>query len=65
LEELWFAGITNKKIKREGRVSVKELVKAVENYIKNRNRDGKPFKWTKSVQVIIYVIHKAKTAYSN
>jgi transposase len=63
LVERWFAEITNKRIRRESWGSVKELVKAIGDYIKNWNRDGKPFKWTKSADVIIHRIHKTKTAY--
>jgi hypothetical protein len=32
--------------------SVKELVKAIQEYIKSWNKDSKPFKWTKSAMVL-------------
>jgi transposase len=46
--ERWFAEITNKRIRRESWGSVKELVKAIKEYIKSWNKESKPFTWTKS-----------------
>jgi hypothetical protein len=40
-------------------------VRAIGDYIKNWNKDSKPFNWTKSADGIIHRIHKTKTAYSN
>jgi transposase len=65
LVERWFAEITNKRIRRESWNSVKELVKAIKEYIKSWNKESKPFTWTKSADVIIGSITKAKAAYSN
>jgi transposase len=63
--ERWFAEITNKRIRRESGGSGKELVKAIQEYIKTWNKDSKPFKWTKSADEIIGSIKKAKAVYSN
>jgi transposase len=65
LVERWFAEITNKRIRRESWGSVKALVRAIEDYIKNWNKDSKPFTWTKSADGSIHCIHKTKTAYLN
>jgi hypothetical protein len=45
--------------------SVKELVKAIKEYIKSRNKESKPFRWTKSAGEIKDGIKKAKATYSN
>jgi hypothetical protein len=63
--ERWFAEITNKRIRRESWGSVKELVKAIKEYIKSWNKESKPFTWTKSAGEIMGSIKKAKAAYSN
>jgi transposase len=65
MAERWFAETTNKRIRRESWGSDKELVKAIQEYIKSWNKDGKPFKWTNSADEIIGSVKKAKTAYSN
>jgi transposase len=63
LIERWFAGITNKRIRRESWESVEQLVKAIKVYIKDWNKTGKPFKWTKNAGDIISKIDKGKNAY--
>jgi hypothetical protein len=45
--------------------SVKELVKAIKEYITSWNKESKPFTWTKSAGKIMDSIKKAKAAYSN
>jgi transposase len=65
LVERWFAEITNKRIRRESWSSVKELVKAIKDYIVNWNKNSRPFTWTKSADTILSSIDKAKSAYSN
>jgi hypothetical protein len=39
-------------------------VGAIKEYIENWNKESKAFRWTKSADVIMGSIHKAKTAYS-
>ncbi|MDR2071762.1 MAG: IS630 family transposase [Treponema sp.] len=49
LVERWFAEITNKRIGGEG---VKELTESIKRYIKEWNKNSKPFLWTKSAKTI-------------
>ncbi|MDR1374246.1 MAG: hypothetical protein LBJ24_04670 [Treponema sp.] len=62
--ERWFGEITNKRIRRESWRSVKELVGAIKEYRENWNKESKAFRWTKSADVIMSSIHKAKSTYS-
>jgi transposase len=64
LVERWFAEITNKRIRRESWESVKQLTKAINDFIKDWNKTGKPFKWTKSADTIFDSITKAKKSYA-
>lgn len=65
LVERWFAETTNNRIRRESWSSVKELEKAIKEYINTWNKEGKPFKWTKPADAITGNIKRAKAAYSN
>jgi transposase len=60
LIERWFAEITNKRIRRESWGSLKELEKAITDYIIHWNKSGKRFCWTKSYDDIHTSIKKAK-----
>lgn len=60
LVERWFAEITNKQIRRGSWNSVKELEKAIYSYIRHWNKSGKTFSWTKTADVILKKIEKAK-----
>jgi transposase len=51
--ERFFAEITDKKIKRGAHRSVHELKAAIMSYIKQRNRDPKPFKWVRTADQIL------------
>ena len=51
--ERWFAMLTEKKIKRGSHYSVKDLEKAIKEFIKNHNDNPKPFIWTKTAEQII------------
>jgi transposase len=46
LIERFFAEITQKRIRRGSFSSVPELVRAIRDYVKARNRDPRPFVWT-------------------
>jgi len=59
--ERWFAEITNKRIRRESWNSVKQLEKAITDYIVHWNNSGKKFVWTKTFKDIKNSIKKAKT----
>jgi hypothetical protein len=58
--ERWFAGITNKRIRRESWESVAQLTVAIQEYIKAWNASGRKFVWTKNAQSIMSSIEKAK-----
>jgi transposase len=65
LVKRWIAEITNKRIRRESRGSVKELVESIKEYIKEWNKDSKPFLWAKPARAITGSKNKTRTAYSN
>jgi transposase len=51
--ERWFAKITQQRIRRSAFLSVRELEKAILDYIEDNNRDPKPFVWTASADLIL------------
>jgi len=59
--ERWFAEITNKRIRRESWNSIKELEKAITDYIVFWNKSGRRFCWTKTFGEIQKSIEKAKS----
>lgn len=59
LVERWFAEITNKRIRRGSWSSVKDLEKAILEYIRHWNEQGRTFVWTKSAGQILQSIRKA------
>jgi transposase len=61
LVERWFAEITNKQIRRGSFESVEGLTKAIREYIKNWNKSGRSFIWTKEPDEILTKIKKAKS----
>ena len=61
LVERWFAEITNKQIRRGSYESVAQLKKAIKDFIKNWNKSGRVFKWTKEPDDILAKIKKAKS----
>lgn len=52
LVERWFAEITNKRIRRGDWNSVRDLTRAIYAYIREWNKDPKPFRWTKKASEI-------------
>jgi len=60
--ERWFAELTNKRIRRGVFRSVKELVKAIEDYVDHYNDDPQGYKWTKSAEEILKKVTRAKAA---
>ena len=60
--ERWFAEITNKRIRRGVFRSVKELVKAIEDYVDHYNDDPRRYQWTKSAEEILNKVTRAKAA---
>lgn len=62
LVERFFALITEKQIRRGIFTSVKELEQKIMHFIEVHNNDPKPFVWTKTTEVILEKIERAKTA---
>jgi len=58
--ERWFAGITAKRIRRGTFLSVKELIRAIEGYIRENNKNPKPFVWTATAKSILRKLKKYK-----
>jgi putative transposase len=50
--ETWFGIITRKTIRRGSFRSTKELAEKIELFVKNHNRDSKPFIWTATAESI-------------
>ena len=51
--ERFFGLITSQRIRRGSFSSVKELEKAIVDYIEQHNDDPKPFVWTKTAEQIV------------
>lgn len=60
LVERWFAEITNKRIRRGVFSSVKELEKAIYEYIEKNNEAPQPLVWTKKAEEIIGKVDRCK-----
>ena len=59
LVERWFAEITTKRIRRGSWSGVKQLERAIMNFIHNWNESGRRFVWTKSSRQIMESVAKA------
>lgn len=60
--ERWFREISDKRIRRGSFRSVPELIKVIENYVKNHNQNPKVFVWSASAEKILTKISKCKEA---
>lgn len=60
LVERWFRELTDKRIRRGVFRSVKELIKAIQEFLDNYNDDPKPFVWTASVSKILEKVGRSK-----
>ncbi len=58
--ERWFAEITAKRIRRGTFLSVNELTRAIEGYIRENNKNPKPFVWTATAKSILRKLKKYK-----
>lgn len=58
--ERWFAEITRKRIRRGTFRSVRELVKAIQDYLWQYNKNPQPFQWVASASRIIRKVNKYK-----
>jgi transposase len=64
LVERWFAGLTNKKLRRGVHRSVKQLKEAIDSYLEVYNEDSKPFIWVKSADEILESVKRLCTRIS-
>jgi transposase len=53
LVERWFAELTNKQIRRGSQRSVRELERAIAEFLDAHNQQPRPFKWTKTADHIL------------
>lgn len=60
LVERWFGEITRKRIRRGSFTSVKELERAIYDYIEHHNKNPRPFIWTKRAEEIIKKVDRCK-----
>ena len=58
--ERWFAEITRKRIRRGTFRSVRDLIKAIRDYVRQYNKTPKPFQWVASASKIIRKVNKYK-----
>ncbi len=58
--ERWFGELTQKRIRRGTFSSVKELVGAIQEYIRINNQEPRPFVWVKTVDQILSKIAHCK-----
>jgi transposase len=58
--ERWFAEITRKRIRRGTFRSVRDLVQAINDYIRIYNKNPRPFQWVASASRIIRKVRKYK-----
>jgi transposase len=65
LVERFFGVLTQKQLKRGVFTSVEELEKKIHEYISVNNRQPKPFVWTKSVEVIMEKVNRARSVLHN
>src|SRR5579863_5618181 len=56
--ERWFAEITRKRIRRGTFQSVRDLTKAIRDYIRLYNRNARPFQWVATASRIIRKVNK-------
>jgi transposase len=60
LVERWFAEITRRRIRRGTFRNVRELEQAIRAYIRENNKQPKPFVWTASAASIIRKVRRCK-----
>src|SRR5579872_283424 len=58
--ERWFAEITRKRIRRGTFRSIRELIKAINDYVRIYNQNPRPFQWVASASRIIRKVNKYK-----
>ena len=60
--ERWFAEITRKRIRRGTFHSVRDLIKAIKDYVRQDNKSPRPFRWVASASKIVRKVNKYKEA---
>ena len=60
--ERWFAEITRKRIRRGTFRSVRDLIKAINDYIQLYNKNPRPLHWVASASRIIRKVNKYKVS---
>jgi transposase len=63
--ERWFAGITDKRIRRGSFIRVRSLEKAIRDYLDHNNQHSKPFVWTADADLIVGKIQLLSQRISN
>src|SRR5437588_11286174 len=58
--EPWFAEITRKRIRRGTFHSVHDLVQSIQEYIRENNKNQRPFQWVASANTILRKVRKYK-----
>jgi transposase len=58
--ERWFAEITRKRIRRGSFHSVRDLVQAIQEYIRENNKNPRPFQWVASANTMVRKVRKYK-----
>jgi putative transposase len=56
--EIWFNRITQQAIRRGTFRSVKDLVEKIDHYVKNSNREARPFTWTATADSIVAKVER-------
>ncbi len=62
LIERWFAEISRKRIRRGTFKSVADLIRAIRQYVREYNRDPRPFIWTARASRILRKVRHCKEA---
>ena len=60
--ERWFRELTQKRLRRGVFRSVRELKKAITDYVRHHNDNPKGFIWTKKAEDILKKVTRAKAA---
>ena len=62
LVERWFSNLTQQRLRRGSFYSVKELIRAIQDYINGHNQNPRIFVWSASVERILMKVTKCKEA---
>ena len=62
LVERWFGNLTRQRLRRSSFHNVKELIRAIQDYIRGHNQNPRIFVWSASVERILAKVAKCKEA---